>query len=381
VSTHQLTARRGLFAGVVAAALVTAACSTDRASVAEPFGDPAYGFAIVRAGINVPRGSVVFQRPLAVAPVVPTNDTSLTVTLAGLDSLVTGVYKVWLADVDPATDAIANAIPATGLLTVTVTDTTIDPVTLDPIVTPTKTTFDNVSTFSNGGPRTSVSLKATPVSVGGIDVYLRPLVLVTIEQDAAAAEPGTVRPLWARRATTAPIVTGATPEDSVVRRTATVTFGNFRANPDSQYVFNAVGVGRASVFGTLFQAVDSGVARPPQGYYYEGSLALRDSASSVDRDTVNLGPLMSPFPRYRSLLDADMSEVDPVVQDRPYSILAGVHRAEAADLAGLATGSLPYKGVAEYRLTLEAKAGQPDVAAPTVVLLGVAPDVVRYGKQ
>jgi len=37
--------------------------------------------------------------------------------------------------------------------------------------------------------------------------------------------------------------------------------------------------------------------------------------------------------------------------------------------------------VAEYRLTLEAKAGRDDVESPSVIVSANTPDVVRFGKQ
>jgi len=172
-----------------------------------------------------------------------------------------------------------------------------------------------------------------------------------------------------------------------VRRTTPAVFGNFRADPDSQYVFNPTGRGLASVFGSIFLASDSGLARPPQGYYYAGSLIRRDSATNAVADTVRLGPLLAPFPRYASLRDADESLVDPVVQDpklpgvpRSPLITAGVHRI-SADTVSTLSGSLPFKNVAEYHLTLEAKAGRDDVDAPNVIVSANTPDVVRFGKQ
>ena len=381
-SSHSLARWASLAALVSGVAL--GACNDDRAVLTDPFGPPAYGFALARAAINVPRGTVTFQRPLGAGP--PVNDTSVSVTLAGLDSLTTGTYRVWIADVDPATDTIANIIPAVGRLTVTRTDTSINEQG-DPVPSEVVTTFDNVTGFTNGGPATTVNFRATSTANGGVDVYLKTIVFVSIEADPAAAAPGSIRPFWARRASTSPVVTGTTSQDSVVRRTTPAVFGNFRADPDSQYVFNPTGRGLASVFGSIFLASDSGLARPPQGYYYAGSLIRRDSATNAVTDTVRLGPLLAPFPRYASLRDADESLVDPVVQDpklpgvpRSPLITAGVHRL-SADTVSTLSGPLPFKNVAEYRLTLEAKAGRDDVESPSVIVSANTPDVVRFGKQ
>jgi len=383
VSTSSHSAARGAALAALAAAAALGACSDDRAVLTDPFGPPAYGFALARAAINVPRGTVTWQRPLGAGP--PINDTSVSVTMAGLDSLTTGVYKVWIADVDAANDTIGNIIPAIGRLTVTRTDTTINELG-DPVPNPVTTTFDNVTGFSNGGPATAVNFRATSTANGGVDVYLKTIVFVSIEQSSDAATPSSLRPFWARRAATTAVVTGTTSQDSVVRRTLALNFGNFRANPDSQYVFNATGRGLASVFGNIFIASDSGLARPPMGFYYAGYLIRRDSTTNAITDTVRLGPLLSPFPRYASLLDADQSLVDPVVQDpklpgvpRSPLITAGVHRISADTISAL-SGTL-YKNVSEYLLTIEAKAGREDVASPSVIVSANTPDVVRYGKQ
>jgi hypothetical protein len=70
-----------------------------------------------------------------------------------------------------------------------------------------------------------------------------------------------------------------------------------------------------------------------------------------------------------------------VVQVAPPSIAAAASRLVADTVPTLASRALPYKGFAEVRITLESKYGRPDVMAPTIVVSGTVPGVVRYGTQ
>jgi hypothetical protein len=378
---------RSMALAAAAAVVALSACNEDRSVITDPFGPPAYGFSLVRAAVNVPRGTMVFRRPLRPS-MAATVDSAVTIGLAGLDSLTTGVYKVWLADVDPVADTIMDVFPATGTLTVTRTDTTLNEQG-DPVPNVTTTTVDGVSTFANGGPQISVSLRANSATAGA-SVYPKTLVLVSIEQDAAAATPSEARPFWGRKqGDLAPgVIVPLGGADSAAQFTGVLRFGNFRANPDSQYIYNAGGRGLGSVFGNIFIATDSQIPRPPIGYYYAGYLVRRDSATNAITDTVRLGPLVSPYPNYKSLKDADVdATIDPVIQDpklpgvpRSPLIIAGVNRISSDTVSGL-TGTLPYKNVSEYQLTLEAKAGDENVASPSLIVNALMPDVIRYGKQ
>src|SRR5215208_5566241 len=166
-----------------------------------------------------------------------------------------------------------------------------------------------------------------------------------------------------------------------------VSFGNFDPDPSKEYIYTPVARGTASFRGNVFVTDDSGLARPPKGYYYETYLITRErvpagtgtGTNARTKDTLkvrSVGALTAPFPRRAtSLRDADITLVDPVVLADPPVILAAASRL-GADTANLVAGQ-PYAVFNEIRMTLESKKGSPDRMAPTVVLLGAVPDVVR----
>ena len=84
------------------AALLLAACTNDRANVSDPLSTVAYGFGLLRDGRGIPSGSVVTRRNFSARNATRV-DSSITLTVAGLDTLSQGDYVVWLGTVDDAT--------------------------------------------------------------------------------------------------------------------------------------------------------------------------------------------------------------------------------------------------------------------------------------
>ena len=373
--------RAGALAGLAAATLFVAACDDAHTDVAAPDGGVAYGFQLAGDGRNVPSIRLNYRRP-AGTPQTPPVDTSITIVLRGLDSLDTRVYQVWLADLNTDSTGFTNVVKATGQLRWVRTDSTLN-AQGDIVTTEVSGEISAAgSSFKNGGPATRVELRVTRASTG-TNVFVRELVLVTIEADANATEPGPIRPLWARRsdrgAEAAEVIPG--PVTIAAVSTAVGRFGNFAFKPANEYRFVAVGRGRGDVLGRVLTLDDSSLARPPVGYFYAASLIQRDSTTNAPTDTLYLGPQTAPYPRRGvSLLDADIARPDPVVQDVPPSILAAASRVVADTVAGL-SGDRPYKGFAEVRITLESKYGIANMIAPTIAVSGTIPGVVRYGTR
>jgi hypothetical protein len=350
------------------AAVALSGCSRDHAISTSPVGDPAYGVSLRLEPTNLPRGSVRFIFPRTATSSV--RDT-VRVTLRGLDTLENGFYTVWLGD------SLARTFKrATGTLTVTRTDTVIDPVTGDPSPRATSFSYPNTSAFQRGGPRHSMEFVTNRTASGLAASDSIQMVLVTIEGDATAASPSpTRRPLWAFRSQGTDATIGGVPN-----RIANFRFGYFSARPESLYVFVPSGRGRVEVRGSVMLVNDSALSRPPLGYYYAAYAVKRDTAQNPV-DTLFLGPQTAPWPRrHLSLQHADSLIVDPIVQlVSPPAILAASSRISADSVSGLGGQANPYRGFAEVFVTLESKNKDPQRMGPAILLRATIPDIVRVG--
>jgi hypothetical protein len=367
---------------VVLAGVVAAGCDDARTDVSAPDAGIAFGFQLAGDGRNLPSIRLGYRRPFGTAQVPPV-DSSVTITMRGLDSLTTRVYQVWLANLNADSTALIDVVKATGQLRWVRTDSTInaegDVVTTEvsQVIAP------SASSFTNGGPATRVELRVNRATTG-VDAFTRQIVLVTIEQDANATTPGDVRPLWARRsdrgAEVAEVIPG--PVTIAANSVANGRFGNFAPKPANEYRFVPVGRGRGDILGRVLTLDDSSLSRPPVGYYYSAALVQRDSATNTPTDTLDLGAQTAPWPRRgTSLVDADVAIPDVVVQAVPPSIAAAASRLVADTVSSLVMLERPYKGYSEVRITLESKYGRADVMAPTIVVSGTVPGVVRYGTR
>lgn len=337
---------------IVPAAIAVAAlsaCDFDRATVLRPLGEPSYDFKLSSDGRNVPTGNVV----------VSTASKRLTITVSGLEPLASGVYQVWLANVTAGanpgdTATVGSWTKAVGTRKVVRTDTTFTPEG-DPVPNPvTVDSTAGVSTFTRGGPATTIIFTIDSVSFAGNPTAFN-TVVISLESAAGATTPSAARPLWARGTNSA--------------GTKALLFGNFRADASLQYRFVATGRGTAGIRGNVMIVDDSALARPPIGYYYATWVVKRD-ANGAPTDTLMLGPQTAPFPdRDVSLREADVDDVHPVVLDFPPSILAASSRL-------VLSGTNPFVGFEDLWVTLENKLGADDAAAPTIVLSGTVPTIV-----
>ena len=348
---------RRLATAAVVIGTITAACSSERATVFEPVGGASYNARFVPVGTNVPRGTVRIRKGSA-----PANDT-VSVSLQGLEPLETGVYQVWLGDNTGTTPG--NFIKATGNLLIIRTDTAI--VNGDPVGFPDTTVVPNVSSFANGGPATRLLLHVTPATLGS-QPSAKSLVLVTIENDANATAPSAeFRPLWVRYE--APTAAGVV--------TYTLNFGNFADDPANDYVFASAGRGTIGFRKNVLIVDDSALSKPPKGYYYAMSFLKTDSTTGAvgTGDTVMLGAQTAPYPRRNvSLRDADVNpDLDPVVIETPPAILAAASRFTAP------VSAQPFKNYTRGVLTLENKKGFENVISPAIILAVTVPEIVKLG--
>ncbi len=363
-----------LYSGAALALLATAACSDERAITTEPVGDIGYGQNLIRvSNTSLPRGRANFTAT-PIANATPAADT-IVLQLAGLDSLTSGSYVVWVAN-----DSATKFARATGTLTITTVDTTITE-TGDPEFSTTTTTLNNVSEFKNGGPNKRMRFHALRSNMSGFSASDSIGVIIVSVETSAGAEPSAVRPLWARRSEAASNISG-------------LRFGNFKSRIIEQYVY-ATGTtalvpttattniprGRIEVRGDVFTVNDSNYFRPPVGYYYK-AWAIKTGNFGVFVDTVSLGDKASPYPRRISFKEADVTVPDPIsmyVSGTPCAptaaecptqqpvIVASQHRALASQL-GAVTDGRAWKSFAWTYVTLENKASDENAMGGVVIM-------------
>jgi hypothetical protein len=345
------------------------ACEEERADINSPDFDSAYGFTLSPLQSNLPRGGVRF---------VPTGTEAVTVTLAGLDSLSSGVYTAWLGD-----SLGANFTKVTGALTSVRVDTTFD-TDGNPVPNPVSIPLGNQSSFSNGGPNqtfTWVFDRATSgVGAGAMQHFV-----LSIEDNAGATTIGERRPLFARRADVA-LASGA--------HQPRLRFGNYGPTAATEYLFASAvfapftGVtqvppirGRGFFRGPVLQVTDSLMARPPRGYYY-AMYAYKRARGTTVGDTLYLGEQRSPFPnRALSQFDADVSITDPEnVFDTPRAIIAGQTRISVDTVPGFAA-EFPYKDYFEVWVTVQPKASERGRMGPGRLAFGVIPTPINLGTR
>ena len=357
--SRQLAPRAIAVASVSLLALA-AACKSDRANISDPVGR-VYNARFATVGANLPRGSATFGA------------TDITINLAGLESLGTGAYHVWLAFQDA--NGVGSITPAYGDLVVTRTDTTInaqgDP---EPVVS--SHTVPNTSSFTEGGTsrvQFDLTVNATTLAAGGAAITNPAtfnLVFVTIEPNAAATAPSdsAPHPLWQ------------------YDTESKLHFGIWTPSPSTRYDFQVAGRGIVGVWDKVLVVDDSALTRPPKGYFYATVLRrtvptpTTANPDSVEIQAVYLGPQKAPYPhRDISLLDADVDNTaGGVVVVSPPSITAASERVQIDTVTGAVlpnSGTQPFMLYRNVEVTLEPKRG---IEAPsqTVILSAALPDVV-----
>lgn len=348
---------RRLLALTAVLSLGLAACDEERANVNEPDYDAAYGFSLSPSATNLPRGSVRF---------LTTGAESVTVTLAGLDSLTSGAYTAWLGD-----SLGTTFTRVTGALSVVRADTTFD-ADGNPIPSPVTIQLGDRSSFRNGGQNQTFTWRFTRAGSGVGTGAMQHFVLTIEDSDNATSINATRRPLFARRGDAA-LTAGA--------RTPALIFGNYAPLAADQYRFVASIRGRGHFRGPVLQVTDSTLSRPPMGYYY-AMYTYKRARGAVAGDTLFLGRQASPYPnRALSQYNADSIITDPAnVVDSPRMIVAGQTRTSVDTIPGFAS-AFPYKDYFEVWVTLQNKASEPGRMGPGRMAFGVVPTVINLGER
>jgi hypothetical protein len=352
--------------GVVAAT----ACEEKRSDLGDTVAPNAYGFQLLGAATNLPRGSVrmVFKRNAADA-----RPDSFIVTLSGLDSLDGGFYVPW------AGDSLGTSFKRlTGALSASRRDTALDVdgniVATTVAIPTTDPSMGNKSAIKNGNPRTTWTWIFTRASSGLAASDSMQTFLITLEDTETPTEPhATRRPLWARRG-------NGSPSSSQGTANAALRFGNWGPLVGDERVFSATPArGRGIFQSDVFMINDSTLVRPPMGYYY--AVFMAGAFYGVTSDTLSFGAQTSPWPRrHLSQYDADATITDPlVVLDTPPSILAGSMRVSADTITGL-PAEFPYKTFTEVWVTLAPKLGFANRMGTARVLRGTIPFVITSGQ-
>lgn len=358
--------RRPVLTIIAAAAGIVGftACDSERAIATDPIGAPAYGIRLNNAATNLPRGTANIRIPGA------GRQDTVRVTVAGIDSLETANWVVWVGDT-----LGENWYKLTGTLTVVRTDTVLNALG-DPEAQADTFTRAGVTGFREGGPRSEITFAGTRGSSGIPLTAQLGVVVLSVEADENATAPSdAARPLWFQRSA-ASINAGASTSGNL-------TFGYYSVNPAERYVYTTgTQRGRVYVRGDVMLVNDSSLARPPRGYFY-ASYAIKRDSTQVAFDTLFLGAQTAPAPRRNlSLRDADVEIVDPLVQvGTPSQILAASNRVKAGELEGLpAVSGNPFREVAQVIVSLELKVGKSDSRlGPNYILSADLPSIVRIG--
>jgi len=343
------------------AGVALTACETQRSTVFEPIGDPAFDFVVTTGAAGLPSGTATVGA------------TSVTISAANLRALSSGQYQFWVLrrdaqNVDVPTQAFgtikeffltpSGTDPVTGD-TIFVTDsTTISAVRAggyagsdDPVVTSVRVIIDSLADASN--PATAHA------------------VFLTIET-AAASEPGAARFLWRRIG---------------VGGSGAMLFGNFggsdvvNLSSPQDYLFGARGAGLGGARGGEVSVDLTEVARPPVGFYYRAYI-VRTDGTGVVVDTARSPWSPDAAVSRVSLYDADVNALLP-------NVVGGEIR--AINIRNCATGSgvtgcqnsmdLPatatFDGFARFQLKLEPKGGAGASAKKSISHVGDLPDEVK----
>jgi hypothetical protein len=338
---------RMLAVGAIAVPALTA-CEDERAITREPVGERAFGVRLLPSTVfNFPRGSAGISG----------ND--ITLNLRGLDSMSTGRYVAWAGN-----EAGDSWVKLTGDLARVRTDTVKNAQGDDVPEQVTLAPLTGISSWQDGNPATAYTFEATAAGPAPAQV------VVTVEESDGASAPNLDRAFLWRKGSS-----------------GSLRFGNYATAVEDEFLFPFVGRGGADFRGNIVVINDSSIARPPRGYFYNAWLVRRDTLGGVI-DNLDLGAMTTPFPSRTSLVDADVSIVDPAfVYDEPYAILAGAWRFDwnnapaeirSANLSAtrVTDTGRPFAGFTEVIVTLEHKLGAAGVPSPHILLRAPVPGVV-----
>lgn len=371
---------RYLLFGALGAALVAAGgCDDNRSITTEHVGDLGFGINLAVQNTNLPRGTVTFPASV-IASATPDLD-SVIVSVAGLDSLTTGTYTLWVAN-----DSASKFFRMTTMnITVTRVDSSLNAAG-DPVYTTTVTQRPGQSGFRAGGPNLTFRLATARNAATGMAASdSLNVAILSIEAATPGAAPGEVRSLWGRRSQATTNVAGLRFGAFAKRVSTPATAGN--PGPDQEFVVatsSTAGVasmtivprGRVEVRGKIMVVNDSNYFRPPVGYYYN-AYAVKFDTTARDIDTVYVGRRTSPYPSRISLYDADTENPAPdVVFDSPRVIFAMASRV-STDTLPKANSTPPWLDFGLVRVNIQSKYSEEGRMGPVTVLQAVLPKSVR----
>ncbi len=371
---------RYLLFGALGAALVAAGgCDDNRSITTEHVGDLGFGINLAVQNTNLPRGTVTFPASV-IASATPATD-SVIVSVAGLDSLTTGTYTLWVAN-----DSASKFFRLTTMnITVTRVDSSLNAAG-DPVYTTTVTQRPGQSGFRAGGPNLTFRLATARNAATGMAASdSLNVAILSIEAATPGAAPGEVRSLWGRRSQATTNVAGLRFGAFAKRVSTPATAGN--PGPDQEFVVatsSTAGVasmtivprGRVEVRGKIMVVNDSNYFRPPVGYYYN-AYAVKFDTTARDIDTVYVGRRTSPYPSRISLYDADTENPAPdVVFDSPRVIFAMASRV-STDTLPKANSTPPWLDFGLVRVNIQSKYSEEGRMGPVTVLQAVLPKSVR----
>jgi len=368
-----------LYSALGASLIAAGGCEDNRSITSEHVGDLGFGINLATQNSNLPRGFVLFPAAI-VASATPDRD-SVIVTVAGLDSLTTGTYTLWVAN-----DSASKFFRATTLnIRVTRVDSSLNAAG-DPVFTTTVTERPGQTGFRSGGSNLTFRVATARNAATGIAATdSLNVALLSIETAAPGATPGEVRSLWARRSQATALAAGLRFGNFAKRVSTPATAGN--PGPEQEFVVAAsttAGVasmtivprGRVEVRGKIMVLNDSNYFRPPVGYYYNAYAVKFDTIARAV-DTVNIGRRTSPYPERVSLYEADKSNPFPgVVFDSPRVIMAMASRV-STDTIPKANSTPPWKDFGLVRVNIQSKYSTEGRMGPNTVLQALLPQSIR----
>jgi hypothetical protein len=344
------------------AGVVLSACETDRSTVFNPVGVPAFDFVVTTGAAGLPSGTATVGA------------SSVTISASNLRALGGGrQYQFWVLGRDAANlDVPVQAFGAVKEFFLFADGT--DPVTGDTIFSTDSTTISDVSIAGYAGSDDPMvtSVRVTIDSVAdGTDPTTYHAVFLSLET-AAASTPGTARFMWRRIG---------------VGGSGSMSFGNFGGSDvinvvsPQDYIFGARGAGLGGARGGEVSVDLTEVARPPVGFYYRGYITRLDGTGVVV-DTVRAPWSPDGAISRVSLYDADVNDLLPNVVNNEIRAINIRNCATGSGVGGCQNSmDLPatdtFDGFARFQLKLEPKGGAGASPRRSISHVGELPDEVK----
>jgi hypothetical protein len=327
-------------AAILLLGTVAAGCDTNRTSVLDPVGPPAYDFNVSPAAAGLPSGSVALA-------VTATDDSTVTLTLRGLRDLQSGVFQFLTVDA-----AGGTATPAFGVVVEHFASAADDTVS-----------FSSATYAGSADPDlTSVTvLIAQSDASNTVNPYVQHAVVVSLESGQAST-PSAAQFLWRR------IGGGA----------GALSFGNFdSADPAGDYVYVVAANGRGGFRDGELSVDLFEVSRPPVGFFYRGFLVDEADVSYLV-DTLRSAHNTTPSLSRVNLYNADVDNALPAIVGndiRTAQLRGCLSGSTVTDCVG-SIQAADFKAFSRFVLTLDPK-GAASGLGTAVTVAGDVPEPVK----